>query len=166
MDKKTFQKTVRVINTKTLGAAFGTPLPEHIFQVWADPSNKVWLAIWRATTIEEDELEMLKKENRELYDEIETDFRWAVSELIIDCDIEGLKFDTAADVYEAFNSDVVDAHFIHFVVTFYVMYLLAVRKHLVKDLRLDLLGTDSSKEPAISLPQLFSGVTPKKNSPN
>lgn len=166
MEKKPFQKTVRFVNTKTLGEAFGTPLPEHIFQMWADPSNRAWLAIWRATTTNEEELEKLKSDDRVEYDQLEADFRWAISELIIDCDIEGLKFDTPEDVYETFNDPDVDAHFIHFVVTFYVMYLLAVRKHLVKDLRLGLADPDSSDGPAISLPQLFSEGISKVTSQN
>lgn len=129
MDKRPFQKSVRFVNTKVLGAEFNTPLPEHTFQMWADPSNRVWLAIHRATTMEEEELEKIRKDRPEEYEEIEAEYRWAISELVIDTDIQGLSFATPEDVRAAFNNPDVDNHFLTFVITYYMLHLFAVRKN-------------------------------------
>ena len=123
------KKTVTVDVAEDLGMV---DYPGVEFVVWEDPSRMVVARLMRAviwTELQSDE------DMREFFD--------AVSKFIIDCNIEGISFDTEEDVEEAFQSTEVSWGFMFETIVLLVARLLEKNEQIKKGL-LALFGNQDS----------------------
>lgn len=125
-EKKPFDKTVVVKNTHDdLGLE-----PNHNFAFWADPSRATIMKFLEVIGTKRDELDEKSEEELE---EMNRRFWESVSQIVVDCDIEGLSFDTPEDAEASFDASHVDYGFMTDVVASYVYSVLAKSKLLKKE---------------------------------
>lgn len=94
-----FPRQKRVLDCEELG------YPKVKVTLWDNPSRRVRLALLNILGAKPEELE---EKGEEELDRIESEFLWALSELIIDCNVEGYDFSTpeaARDSYDVAEPD-------------------------------------------------------------
>ncbi len=125
--KKKFEKSYTVYNTKK----DWDMTTEHLFAMASDPSrnlmNQLIDVLQRLMSVEEK-----SKLNEEEVQQLNDDFFYCISELIIDCDIEGMNFDTPEDADESMSNPDVDWHFMFDVLGNYVRTLFLTHRTLGK----------------------------------
>lgn len=137
--KKKFEKEYKIWNTKD---DFGMK-SEHQFALAADPSKETLYGIMAVVTTKPDELDEMTEEELEELDEA---FYHFVSELIIECDIDGLDFSDAKTTRESFFHPDVDWHFLFSVCGYYVGTLIDTHRTLGKVLRQSTEAENSGNE--------------------
>lgn len=124
--KKPFQKAYRIYNTKK---DFGLDA-EAQFAMSADPSRDVLIGLIEAISdsSEADFDSLSEVEQQELNDR----FFYYVSEVVVDCDIDGLSFETPEETEESMLATNIDWHFMFNVLGAYIQQILAVHSTLGK----------------------------------
>jgi hypothetical protein len=108
---------------------FGIEGCEHLFRLWRDPSRQTVFTLLNTITMKPDELEALDDSAKRELDEA---FWRAVSEVIIDCDIEGLDFSTTEKARESFDSPHISWGILYDVLFAYVSWLLTENDNIRK----------------------------------
>ena len=124
--KKPIQKAYRIYNTKK---DFGLDA-EAQFAMSADPSRDVLIGLIEAISdsSEADFDSLSEVEQQELNDR----FFYYVSEVVVDCDIDGLSFETPEETEESMLATNIDWHFMFNVLGAYIQQILAVHSTLGK----------------------------------
>jgi hypothetical protein len=127
--KKPFQKAYKIYNTKK---DFGLKT-EHNFAMAADPSRDVLMGLIESITDSSgaDFAKMSEEEKSELNDR----FFYYVSEVVIECDIEGISFDNPETTESSMLATDIDWHFMFNVLGAYIQTLLATHETLGKAFR-------------------------------
>lgn len=120
MKKVSFPKTTKIVDvSEDLGIEGYNGVK---FEMWRDPSRKVLLTIIGSFAINEDSLTETDA----------NDFFSAISELIIDSNIEGISFDTQEETEKAFNADNLPWGFVYSVIVSYVVKIIDESESLKK----------------------------------
>lgn len=139
--KKKFEKAYTIYNTKK----DWDMATEHLFAMASDPSrnllNQLIDVLQKLTGLTEEE-ELSEEEIQQLNDE----FFYCVSELIVDCDIQGLDFSNTKKAEESMNNPDVDWHFMFDVLGNYVNTLFLTHRTLGKAFLMQEEKENSGKE--------------------
>lgn len=123
LQKRPFQKSTVVYDTKE---DFGFS-QSHKFEFWNDPSRTVIFGLLDVVSTKEDKLDKMSEEDKKKLDD---DFWGYVSQLIIDCDIEGLDFSTPQAAKDSFEKPYVDWGFMYSTLISFVGKLMATNERL------------------------------------
>lgn len=127
MKKIKFPKKTKLVNvTRDLG--MDETYEDVEFLVFDDPPRSIVGAIMRAITLTDEEA--AQDNSQQIVDE----YFEAVTELIIDCNIEGLSFNTADETVESFESKIIPWGFLYDFVVFYISYLITESDRIKKAL--------------------------------
>lgn len=137
--------------------------PGVIFTFWENPSKPVVYAIFDIVMAATDELRKMTKEQMAAAEDA---YYSAVSAIIVDCNVNGLKFDTKEDALAAFESPVLPVGIMHEIVTSYLAYMMKSSERIKKALALYLLGSATGRDGAEKVSTLMtqSSKQPKENS--
>lgn len=126
-NKKKFEKSYTIFNTKK----DWDMTTEHLFAMASDPSRNLvsqLIDVLQQLTNLDENNPLSEEELQQLND----DFFYCISELIIDCDIKGMDFSTAEAADKSMNSPDVDWHFMFDVLGRYVNHLFLTHRTLGK----------------------------------
>jgi hypothetical protein len=101
----------------------------HTMRVWRDPSRQVVFTLLDTITMTSEKLDGLDDAAKK---DLDSAFWVAVSEVIIDCDIEGLDFSTPEKAKESFDSPHISWGVLFDVLFAYVSWLLTENDRLKK----------------------------------
>ena len=142
-EKKPFEKSYVKRNTKRDWDMD----QEHNFALWKDPSESVVFGLIGILGVTRDELDSMS--DREIEDMNDRYYGY-ISEVIIDCDIANVSFETAEDAMAAFEHPEVDWTFFQTVVGKYIDDVLAeagaIKKVLRYIRRISTSGENSSEQ--------------------
>lgn len=158
--KKKFTKKYRIYNTKKDFAM----QQEHKFALSSDPSKEILYGLLNVVTTTTEQLDEMSDDEIEELDKL---FFQYVSEITVDCDIDGLDFSTPESTEDSFSDPEVDWHFLFSVYGYYVGSLLNTHKTLGKVLRqlADNENSGTDEEPQEKPSKKASGTESKKKSP-
>jgi hypothetical protein len=123
LTKRTFEKGTVKYNTETDMGLNGS----YNFLFWDDPSRPVVMTLVDTISMNEERLNKMSVEEKEKAD---ADFWKAVSQVMIDCEIEGLDFSTPEKAKTSFDSEIVPWGWLWDVLVFFIGRLLAENKRL------------------------------------
>lgn len=135
MNKISFPKIEESLTMDELGVL---DAPGVVFTFWKNPSKPVVIAIAEVVMAAADELRALDKIEME---RLEERYYNAICELIVDCNISSLSFDTPENARLAFEANDVPIGFVHQVITSYLSHLLKFNEGVKKALALWLVGS-------------------------
>lgn len=126
-EKKPFQKTYVILDTKE---DLGIDSQEaYKFALWEDPSRQTIMKFLGVINTKRDELDEKSEEELE---ELNARFWESVSDIVIDCNIEGLSFDTPEEAEASFDAPHVDYGLMTDIVAAYVYSVLTKSRALKK----------------------------------
>lgn len=125
LKKKPFERSVTRYNTKT---DLNLPV-EHLFEMWADPSSRVVFSLLDVVSTSEEKLNKMSDVDKAKLDD---EFWWCVSQVFIDCDIEGLDFSSPEKSKESFESPYISWGFLFDVLVSYITRLLSENETIKK----------------------------------
>lgn len=128
MDKKPFPKIT--INLK-LGELGILKYPDVEFSFWEDPSQKVLFTVMGLLFMSQEDLDQMDDAEK---DSLNARFFAAVSELIVDCDIDGLDFSTPKSAEESFYHEALPWGLMYEVILMYIVRLTETNARLKKTL--------------------------------
>jgi hypothetical protein len=125
--KKKFEKTYKVFNTKK---DFDMQ-QDHNFAFWADPSQATVMTGLQILAFQGNEtaIDSLAPEERVALNDRFFEF---VSDVVIDCDIEGTDFSTPEEAHRSFNDPSIDWEFMYAVLIRYFNHVLTEAEALKK----------------------------------
>lgn len=116
-----------------------------LFKFWVNPSKPVMKALY--DVIMRDQAAFMALEDHEL-EEMEQQYYEALTQVIVETNVDSLRFDTVDDVKKSFEAEDVPIGFVHKVVVGYVHQMLEENDSVKKALALYHLASNSGKDGA------------------
>ena len=163
MEKRQFPKKSITLTPVDLKMLDGEMYEEIKFKFWDNPSRSAVIGLFKFASASGEFLEKLSVDKLR---QVEEEFYYSVSQIVIDTNIDGISFDTPDLVKEAFEADFIPMGFLMEAVTAYVTYMLEYNDKVKKALALFLLAFPSGtgkgkKEPQSSA---ISSTVPNESS--
>lgn len=142
MEKIKFPKTYEDINITDLGVP-GVEEGGVIFRFWDNPSKAAVEHILRVVSAESKDLLAMPEHKLKEWDE---KYNQAIAALVIDCNLEGVSFETVEDVEAAYENPDLPIGLVHQVIVGYITKLLGENERVKKTVGLFLAQSPFGKE--------------------